>query len=76
MQEGECEVYVAGTFNNWSDRDKKMKQLDDGVYSTSIMIPKGRHEYKFVINGEWSVDPECQEWTSNSMGSLNSVINV
>jgi 1,4-alpha-glucan branching enzyme len=67
------EVYIAGTFNNWSAKKNKLA-FKDGVYSTSILLPKGRHEYKFVVNGVWCVDPECAEWAPNGLGSLNSVI--
>ena len=47
------EVFVAGTFNNW---DPKQHQLRDnprsGLYSATLVLPPGRHEYKFVVNGE------------------------
>lgn len=69
------EVFVAGTFNDWS-ADKNRLTSKDGVYSATILIPKGRHEYKFVVNGVWCVDPECSEWAPNGLGSLNSVITV
>ena len=69
------EVYVAGTFNEWNPKKNKLA-YKSGVYSTTLMLPKGRHEYKFVIDGVWCVDPECPEWNANNMGSLNSVLNV
>ena len=71
------EVYVAGTFNEW---DPKKHQLRDspnaGVYTTTLMLPPGRHEYKFVVNGEWHVDPNSTEWAPNDHGTLNSAISV
>ncbi len=70
-----AEVYVAGTFNGWNPKRNKLK-YQDGSYSTSILLSKGRHEYKFVIDNVWCVDPECPEWTSNGLGALNSVVNV
>jgi 1,4-alpha-glucan branching enzyme len=69
------EVYVAGTFNGWNPRKKKLK-LKDGSYSTSIMLDPGKHEYKFIVNETWCVDPECPEWAPNGLGSLNSVKSV
>lgn len=68
-------VYVAGTFNSWNPKKHKLV-YKDGVYSTTILLPKGRYEYKFVINDVWCVDPECTEWVPNGLGSLNSVIVV
>lgn len=68
-------VYVAGSFNNW-DAGKHKLNYADGTYSVSILLPPGRHEYKFVINDVWCIDPECAEWTPNDFGSLNSVVVV
>jgi hypothetical protein len=48
----------------------------DGQYATSLVMSKGRYEYKFVINGVWCLDPECPEWVANNYGSLNSVVIV
>lgn len=69
------EVFVAGSFNGWNPTKNRLT-FKDGVYRTTILLPKGRHEYKFVINEVWCVDPECPEWAPNGLGSLNSVVNV
>lgn len=69
------EVYVAGTFNSWNGKQNRLKEKN-GAYSATLLLPKGKHEYKFVINGVWCVDPKCQEWVPNDQGSLNSVITV
>lgn len=69
------EVYVAGTFNSWNPKQNKLREKT-GVYSATLLLPKGRYEYKFVINGVWCVDPKCQEWVPNNYGSLNSVVSV
>ena len=73
-----CKIFVAGDFNNWDATDKplKAKTAKGRVYSTTIMLPVGTYEYKFVIDGIWSADPECSEWAKNEMGTLNSVIKV
>ena len=70
-----CEVFVAGTFNSWNPRKTRMK-FENGVYSTTATLPAGRHEYKFVVDGVWCVDPSCAEWAPNGLGSLNSVVTV
>ena len=67
-------VFLAGSFNNW---DATAKPLTDksgtGDFTCCVNLPKGRYEYKFVINGTWCADPECTEWVQNDMGTLNSV---
>ena len=70
-----CEVYVAGTFNDWNPRTHKLT-CEGEVHCISILLDSGRHEYKFVISDTWHIDPECSEWVPNGHGSLNSVIVV
>jgi 1,4-alpha-glucan branching enzyme len=70
-----CKIFVAGTFNNWDPRQLELKEKT-GVFGATMPLPLGRHEYKFVIDGVWCVDPECTEWVPNSLGSLNSVVTV
>ena len=69
-------VFVAGTFNGWDAEKNELAAGEDGAYSTALMLQRGSHEYKFVINGIWCVDPTCEDWTPNGMGSLNSVMSI
>lgn len=68
-------VYVAGTFNGWTPAKCCLKRKD-GMYAATLRVPRGRHEYKFIIDEVWCPDPECREWVLNDMGTLNSVITV
>ena len=69
-------VFLAGTFNNW---DAESIRLDgvDGVYSTTLELTPGSYEYKFIVNGFWTMDPDpSREWVPNGLGTLNSVVVV
>jgi len=68
-------VHVAGSFNGWSPTESQMIH-EGNSYTTTLLLPRGRHEYKFVVDGIWRSDPECPEWAPNDKGSLNSVIAV
>jgi 1,4-alpha-glucan branching enzyme len=71
------QVYLAGSFNGWNPTKRKMADKENnGNFTTTMMLFPGTYEYKFVINGSWSIDPECEKWVPNSMGGLNSVIKV
>ncbi len=71
------QVFVAGTFNNWDPTATPLQDtLANGQFKTSLRIPIGTHEYKFVINGLWIMDPKCLEWITNNHGSLNNVIHA
>lgn len=70
-------VFVAGTFNDWNPEKTPLNDLDTpGVYTVTLLVQKGRHEYKFIVDGVWLIDPECPEWVPNNHGSLNSVLTV
>lgn len=49
------ELFLAGTFNNWSPGDKnyKLAKNQDGFYTITINPPKGEHQYKFT-RGSWA----------------------
>jgi len=71
------EVFVAGTFNNWNPTANAMKDNPgSGHCKAALRVPVGTHEYKFIVNGEWRMDPKCKEWIPNGCGSLNSVFHA
>ncbi|NQU39547.1 MAG: hypothetical protein HQ523_06310 [Lentisphaerae bacterium] len=71
------EVFVTGTFNDWDSRRKALRdKKGTGEYAATLLLPAGRHEYKFVVNGNWVIDPANSAWTANEHGSLNSVLAV
>ncbi|MEZ5302082.1 MAG: glycogen-binding domain-containing protein [Verrucomicrobiales bacterium] len=71
------EVCVAGDFNGWEAGTAPLADAKGtGIFSRRMMLPPGRYEYKFVINGSWSIDPGCESWTTNDHGTLNSVLVV
>ena len=64
-------VAVAGTFNDWSsDRDLLTDLEGTGHFSTTLELPEGRHEYKFVVNGHWVLSRDLP-WQSNNQGTAN-----
>ena len=72
-----CQIYLAGTFNNWNGTAEKMSdESGTGVYTAVLALAPGAYEYKFVIDGTWCIDPECADWVQNSHGTLNSVKHV
>jgi len=71
------EVFIAGSFNNWDPKaDKLTDRNQSGVYTVTVVIPKGRHEYKYVVDDVWQVVAANPESVVNDFGSLNSVIVV
>jgi len=50
------EVYVAGSFNGWENGKIKMKKVNDG-WAVPIILPAGNYDYKFIVDGDWILDP-------------------
>ena len=67
-------VQVAGDFSNW--RPVEMRKQKDGAFVATVPVGNGNHEYKFILDGEWVVDPDNNAWALNPYGTLNSVAQV
>lgn len=71
------EVFLAGDFNNWNPKVTRMPYLaDKGVFAVSLTLPKGRHQYKFVVDDAWCADPENVMALPNDQGTFNSLVEV
>ncbi len=43
-------IGIAGSFNNWDASKNPLHKNKFGIYETVITLPKGSHQYYFVIN--------------------------
>jgi len=68
-------VFLAGSFNDWAPDKRQLKHTENG-HSATLLLPRGRYEYKFIVDGQWRIDPECLNRAPNLAGTWNSVINV
>ena len=70
-------VFVAGSFNNWNPTANPLKDNPgSGHCKATLSLPAGRHEYKFVVNGVWMLDPHGTDWAPDGYGTMNSVLHV
>ena len=67
-------VEVAGSFNDW--HPQALKKQKDGTFAATATIPPGHYEYKFIVDGQWIVDPDNNAWALNPYGTLNSLLVV
>jgi 1,4-alpha-glucan branching enzyme len=70
------DVILMADFNKWNKKLHPMKKDNNGVWSRIVVIPPGRYEYKYMVDGEWWHDPKNPEVCYNQHGTLNSVITV
>jgi Glycogen recognition site of AMP-activated protein kinase len=74
---GARRVAVAGTFNQW-DRTAALlvPAGTSGVWTTTLALPVGQHQYAFVVDGSrWVVDPAAPA-VDDGFGRRNSVVAV
>ncbi len=67
-------AFLAGDFNGWNPQADAMVRRN-GLFTRSIKLPPGEHQYKFIIDGEWYFDPSAPTMASG-MGTSNNVVRV
>jgi hypothetical protein len=75
---GAAQVALVGDFNDWNPAATPLRAgRHDGVWSVTVPIAPGRHEYAFVVDGErWIPDPHAPRAAAADFGSANSVVTV
>jgi len=68
-------VVLAGTFNGWDLKRTPLRKESTG-WKTTLWLPPGRYEYKFVADGQWMDDPNATDSAPNDFGGINSVLLV
>lgn len=71
------DIYVAGDFNDWKINDESRLALgENGCWEKRVTLPHGRYRYKFVVDGEWTIDSKNQAREINTFGSFDSVMEI
>ncbi|MBU4492403.1 MAG: isoamylase early set domain-containing protein [Euryarchaeota archaeon] len=70
------EVFLLGDFNNWDPTVHPMVNDENSIWKKTVMIPPGKHEYKFLADGQWTEDPRNDQTCPNCFGTYNSVLNL
>ena len=66
-------VFLAGDFNDWSPNSFAMRREGDS-WVFSLRVSPGKCRYKFVVDGNWIIDPGNKLWEQNEFGTGNSII--
>ena len=69
-------VFVAGEFNDWHPGASEMVSLPGGLWAKELTLEPGIYEYRFVVDGVWTSDPNNGETRLNPFGEANSVLRV
>jgi 1,4-alpha-glucan branching enzyme len=66
-------VYLSGSFNNWSTMQNPMSLTDSG-WVIQIKLRPGKYHYKYIVNGRWGTDPNNAHEEKDDQRRTNSVV--
>ena len=70
-------VAVVGDFNDWDASRGAMQRLTaDGLWSVTVPLRVGRHEYQFVVDDTLRIPDPTMPQANSDFGASNSVITV
>ena len=69
-------VLLVGDFTDWNENPISLKRQKDGVWKASVVLHPGRHEYRYLVDGQWRDDNSCGFRRPNGFGSENCVREV
>lgn len=68
-------VYVATSFNNWNEKEIRLEETRTG-WEKAVCVPEGTHAYKFIIDGNWTLDPKNPTIRKDADGIENSFLAI
>ncbi len=71
---GAKKVQLVGDFTSWKPTD--MKKQKGNSFVAVVPLGPGSHEYKFIVDGQWQIDPDNGAWAMNPFGTMNSVVSL
>jgi len=69
-------VQLAGDFNSWDTNTHPLKKASNGLWKRTLNLSPGRYEYRFLVDGQWHNDPQCESYNPNPFGEENCVITL
>ncbi|MFZ4520561.1 MAG: hypothetical protein ACOYNC_02580 [Bacteroidales bacterium] len=67
-------VVVSGNFNGWNEQELTMTKTGGG-WQLPYVLASGNYDYKFIVDGEWIIDPG-NKFTTGVGNSVNSWLAV
>jgi hypothetical protein len=68
-------VVLTGTFNAWNQSQFLFAREGD-AWVCRIDLDPGVYQYKFIVDGDWLLDPSNPDTAEDEAGNVNNVIEV
>ena len=70
-------VQLVGDFSNWEPVEGVMVQEErNNIWKGTFPLDPGKYQYKFVVDGEWKIDPYNSDVVTGNQGTNNSLVSV
>lgn len=66
-------VALAGTFNNW-DQSQLVCTRESTEWVCRVDLEPGEYTYKFIVDGNWVLDPNNPNTVEDEAGNTNNVL--
>src|SRR2546423_417247 len=68
-------VVLTGSFNNWN-QSQLLFGREGGDWVCRIDLDPGVYQYKFVVDGNWLLDPANPDTAEDEAGNVNNVLEI
>lgn len=68
-------VVLTGSFNNWNQSQLLFVREGD-AWVCRVELDPGVYHYKFIVDGDWLLDPSNPTTAEDEAGNVNNVIEV
>lgn len=75
-RESVSDVFVVGDFNNWTPDETSRMVKKNGAWTRKMNLKPGSYKYRYVIDGQWSPDPDNPASETNPFGEKDSLLNI
>ena len=66
-------VELSGSFDNWTKKHRLIHKTRDNKFELSMKLKKGKYLYKYIVDGNWQINPsEASEQGRD--GIINNVV--
>jgi hypothetical protein len=73
--EGGNEVFITGSFCEWNKR-LKMNKNKNNIFEVELFIPKGKYEFKFIVDGSWRCSSNYKQIKDDRGNNNNFIDNI
>ncbi|XP_065837800.1 5'-AMP-activated protein kinase subunit beta-2-like [Oscarella lobularis] len=71
------DVSVSGTFADWKTLTPLHRSsAGDGDFVATIDLPEGVHQYRYIVDGTWTHDPNEAHIAAKTTGDYNNIMKV